>query len=114
MITTLEELLSFLKNSSDMENLNVGLTTYGNSWIVFKKKLTEAEKKAVDHISQKFELKDEIDFELADEQLDFLMDNLVYLGNDRCDMQKLVDFLKEINEVAEIKSIVTGVEFKLK
>jgi hypothetical protein len=114
MITTFDELLRFLESSADMENLNVGLTAYGPTWVDYKKRLTDEEKKAINEISQKYALQKDSEFELEDQRLTFLVDTLVYLERDRYDMRKFIDFLKEIDKVAEIKSLVTGIEFKLR
>lgn len=114
MITTFDELIRFLETSSDMENLSVGVTTYGLSWIDFKNKLNDSQKKAIEDISEKYGLQEDGEFELGDQNLTFLVDTLVYLGDNQHNMQKLIDFLKQINEVASVENFVTGMEFKLR
>jgi len=114
MISTFKELIEFLKTSSDMDNLRIGLTTYGPAWVDFFRNLSENEKKAINEIATEYKLSKDAEFELEDCRLQFLMDSLVWLGNDCNDMQKLVDFLNKVNKVSKISAFTTGIEFKLR
>jgi hypothetical protein len=114
MVTTFAELLKFFESNADLENLGTGITTYGPSWVEFKSKLTPSQKQAVGKVSEKYALSGDGEFELGDQNLIFLVDTLVYLGDNRHNMQKLIDFLKEIEAIASIQNFVTGMEFKLR
>ncbi|MFX0210493.1 MAG: HNH endonuclease [Candidatus Hodarchaeota archaeon] len=113
MIINFNDLVRFFKNNSDLQNLNVGVTTFGFSWINFSRRLISKEKEALEKIAKKYKLHETVEYELTDEQLYFLMDNLVYLGNNKNNMKKLLDFLDDINSIIGIKCLVTGIEFSL-
>ena len=112
MITTFNELIRFLENSSDMENLGVGVTTFSLAMIDFTRRLDEEAKKTLLETAKKYGIKEE--FEVTDQGIRFEMDHLVYLGNNKHDMRKLVKFLKEINNKFRVKSFSTGITFELR
>lgn len=112
MITTFNELIEFLENSSDMENLGVGVTTFSLAMIDFTRRLDEEAKGTLIEILKKYGIQEE--FEVTDRGIQFEMDRLVYLGNNKNDMRKLIKFLKEINGKFRVKSFSTGITFELR
>jgi len=112
MITTFDELIRFLETSSDMENLGIGVTTYNLAMIDFTRTLNEEDKKTLMKIAEKYGIEKEI--ETSDQGIQFMMDHLVYLGNNKNDMKKLIKFLREINAKFKVKSFSTGISFKLR
>lgn len=112
MITTFNELIRFLETSSDIENLGIGVTTYSLAMIDFTRRLNEEDKKTLMKIAEKYGIEKE--FEFSDQGIQFMMDDLVYLGNNKNDMKKLIKFLKEINAKFKVKSFSTGISFKLR
>jgi hypothetical protein len=114
MVTTFDELVKFLEDNIDKEGLGVGVTAYGISWINFKSQLNARQLKAVKKVSKKYELADDGEFELSSQNLTFLADTLVYLGENKYNMPKLIDFLRDIDSIAKIEEFVTGLEFKIR
>ena len=112
MITTFDELIRFLKTSSDMENLGVGVTTYGFTMIDFTQRLDKEAEEMFMEIAKKYGIHEE--FEVTDRGVQFEMDRLVYLGNNKNNMKKLIEFLKEINSKFRVKSFSTGITFELR
>jgi hypothetical protein len=112
MITTFDELIKFLEQSSDMENLGVGVTAYSLATIGFQRRLKENEKEALREMIQKYGLQEGL--EVSDEEIQFEMDRLVYLGNGKYNMRKLVEFLKDVNTKFKVKSFSTGIYFDLR
>jgi uncharacterized tellurite resistance protein B-like protein len=112
MITTFDELIKFLEQSSDIENLEVGVTAYSLAMIDFQRRLKQNEKEALRKMMQKYGIQDEL--EISDEGIQFEIDHLVYLGNGRYDMKKLIDLLKEINAKFKVKRFSTGIDFNLR
>lgn len=112
MITTFDELIKFLEQSSDMENLGVGVTAYSLATIGFQRRLKEDEKEALKEMIQKYGLQEGL--EVSDEEIQFEMDRLVYLGNGKYNMRKLVEFLKDVNTKFKVKSFSTGIYFDLR
>lgn len=112
MITTLEELIRFLEKSSDIDNVGIGVTTYGSSWVRFDRKLDKKEKKDLEEIAKKYKLNKGL-LEIEEQSITFEMDHLVYLGNNKHDMKQLIQFLNEIKRFS-IKSITTGITFELR
>jgi hypothetical protein len=113
MITTFDELIRFLEDSSDFENAKVGLTTYDFTMIEFTRRLSKEDEKALKEIAEKYKIDDDM-FEISETGISFEVDKLVYLGNERNDMRKLISFLKELNQKIMIKSFATGIDFKLR
>ncbi len=113
MIASLKELIRFLENTSDIDNLGVGITTYGPSWIVFHQKLNKKDKEELRKLAIKYDIYNS-EFEISDNEIMFEMDFLVYLGNNKHDMRRLIQFLKDIDKKFKVKSLVTGIEFRFK
>jgi hypothetical protein len=59
MITTVSEFIRFLENNAETEGLPVGTTTYGISFVNFKKKLRIGEIAALEKIVQKYGLQND-------------------------------------------------------
>lgn len=112
MITTFDELIRFLETSSDMENLGVGVTTYNFAMIDFEKRLKKEEKEILEKIAQKYGIQE--GFEVTNQGIHFEMDHLVYLGNNKNNMRKLIEFLKEVNSKFKVKRFSTGITFELR
>ena len=112
MITTFDELIRFLETSSDMENLGVGVTTYSLAMIDFTRRPDKEDEKILMEIAKKYGIQE--DFEVTDQGIQFQMDRLVYLGNNKNNMRKLIEFLKEVNEKFRVKSFSTGITFELR
>ncbi len=113
MITTLREFIDFLKESSDMNNLEVGLTTYGPSWIDFQSKLNNKDKEGLRKLAKKWKIIDDLEFEIEDDRINFLMDSIVYIKR-RGHMERLIPFLEDIDKRFRVKSITTGVSFNFR
>jgi len=111
MITTFEELIKFLETNSDLQNLGVGVTTYSLTTIDFLRKLRNDDEKVLMEIAKKYDIEKE--FQISDHGIQFLMDNLVY-KNRQNNMQKLVEFLKELNSKFKLKNFSTGIAFELR
>ena len=112
MVTTFDELIRFLEISSDIENLGVGVTTYNFAMIDFERRLKKEEKEILEKIAQKYGIQE--DFKVTDRGIQFEMDHLVYLGNNKHNMKNLIEFLKEINSKFRVKSFSTGITFELR
>jgi hypothetical protein len=112
MITTIDELIQFIQSNADLDNHNVGFTTFMISWIRFVKNLNDDQKTELKGLLRKYGI--EKDSESSDNELQFEMDSLVYRGNEGNDMRKLVEFLKETDKIIEINGFGTGVDFKLR
>jgi hypothetical protein len=112
MITTIDELIQFIQSNADLDNHNVGFTTFMISWIRFVKNLNDDQKTELKGLLRKYGI--EKDSELSDNELQFEMDSLVYRGNEGNDMRKLVEFLKETDKIIEINGFGTGIDFKLR
>lgn len=110
MITTLKELVNFLKESSDLSNLGVGITTYGLSWIDFQSKLNDRDKEDLKKLAEKWKIIDDSEFEIEDTRMSFLMDSIVYIEK-KNRMERLILFLEDINKRFKVKSITTGISF---
>lgn len=110
MITTLKELINFLKESSDLSNLGVGITTYGPSWIDFQSKLNDRDKEDLKKLAKKWKISDDSEFEIEDTRMSFLMDSIVYIEK-KNRMERLILFLEDINKRFKVKSITTGISF---
>lgn len=65
-------------------------------------------------VKERIEKWDTSSVRFATEELFFMMDDLVYLGNNKNDMKKLIKFLKEVNVKFKVKSFSTGISFKLR
>jgi hypothetical protein len=112
MITTFDGLVKFFESNSDNENLGVGLTTFGFTFIDFTRKLREPDEDALRAVARKYGVSEGL--ELSDQRMTFEMDTLVYAGGKQYDMKKLIPFLKEVNAVLGIKNFSTGLEFQLR
>ena len=112
MITTFEEFIKFLESSSDFGNLGVGLTTGGFAAIDFTRKTTSNDKKAIEDLVRKYGA--DKDIELDDRTLMFEMDSVVYLRENQYDMSKLIQLLRELNEILEIESFSSDFTFRLR
>jgi hypothetical protein len=112
MISTFDELIKFLDQSSDLENIGVGVTAYSLAIIDFQKRIKQNEKEALKELAKKYGIQDEL--EISDEGIQFEIDHLVYLGNAKHDMKKLIEFLKEVNTCFKVKSFSTGITFDLR
>lgn len=103
-----------MEKNADMANLGVGLTTFGSSWITFSQRLLKKDKEELEKLAKKYNLLDEVEFEIGDKSVNFLMDHLVYLGNNRHDMKRLVQFLEEVDKKFKVKSLTTGISFEFR
>jgi hypothetical protein len=112
MITTFDELIRFLETNSDMENLGIGVTTYSFAMIDFTQRLDEEAENILLEIAKKYGTQE--DFEVTDQGIHFEMDHLVYIGNNKNDMRKLIEFLKEVNSKFKVKNFSTGITFNLR
>jgi hypothetical protein len=112
MITTFDGLVKFFESNSDNENLGVGLTTFGFTFIDFTRKLREPDEDALRAVARKYGVSEGL--ELNDQRMTFEMDTLVYAGGKQYDMKKLIPFLKEVNAVLGIKNFSTGLGFQLR
>ena len=110
MIITLKELINFLKESSDISNLGVGITTYGLSWIEFQSKLNDKDKEDLKKLAAKWKIIDDSEFEIEDNRMSFLMDSVVYIEK-RERMERLILFLEDIDKRFKVKNITTGISF---
>jgi len=113
MITTLKELINFLKESSDISNLGVGITTYGPSWIEFQSKLNDKDKEDLKKLAAKWKIIDDSEFEIEDNRMSFLMDSIVYIER-REQMERLILFLEDIDKQFMVKNITTGISFQFR
>jgi len=113
MITTFNELIEFLEKNSIDEFSRIGLSAYGYSSIVFNTKLTKEQIRKLKEIGRRYELTNDVEWEIDDKQLGFMMDSVVY-KNKREDMKNLIVFLKEVNDIAPIVDITTGISFNLR
>lgn len=113
MITTFDELMKFIDINSDLENVGIGMTTYSLAIIRFARRLRKEEKQQLEVLGQKYGVAGD-DFELHDQEMMFLMDRLVWLGDDRHDMSRLASLLRDINALVEIQKLSTGMTFCLR
>jgi hypothetical protein len=114
MITTVKELVRFLGKNVRTEHLDVGMEIYGPSFLHFRRKLNEKTKKAVQKIAEKYALSETGEYELTEEELTFLMEDFVKVAPNPNNVKQLVNFLKEIDKVAEIAEFSTGAGFRLR
>jgi hypothetical protein len=112
MLTTIDELIQFIQSNADLDNDNVGFTTYDFSRIRFAKNLNDDQKTALKGLLRKYGI--EVDSELGDNELQFEMDRLVYRRSEGNDMRKLIEFLREANKIMEVNGFGTGIDFKLR
>ena len=111
MITNFEELIRFLKTSSDLENLGVGVITYNFAMIDFVRKLKKEDKKVLIEIANKYGIEE--NFEITERGIHFEMDYLVY-KNKQNNMKRLIEFLEELNAKFKVKNFSTGITFELR
>jgi hypothetical protein len=74
--------------------------------------LNREEIQVLENIAKRYKTQKE--FELENNEMVFQMDFLVGVDEQQQDIQRVVDFLKEVNNISEIESISTGIEFKLR
>ena len=110
MITNLTEFIKFLERNADLDNLGVGVTTYGISWFEFHQKLDEGGREELMKIAEKYGLTEDDEFEIKDESMTFLMDTIVY-PQKREDMKRLIQFLREIDDKFKVKALTTEITF---
>jgi len=110
MIVNFNELLEFFKRNFEQDSNQIGITTWGSSWILFERKINKKEINLLVNLSYKYNIR--TDFEISDYEISFLMDDLVYIDK-KNDMTRLIEFLDELNSILPIKKISTGINFKL-
>jgi hypothetical protein len=111
MITTFDELMTFLETNSDFENVSLGVTAFGVTIIYFRRPLTESEMQRVKDLASTYDIGEEL--ELDRDQLLFEVDRLVYKDG-RHNMRKLLDFLRDLSSIAMVRSVATGINFDLR
>jgi hypothetical protein len=111
MVTNFEELIRFLKTSSDLENLGVGVTTYDFTMIDFVRKLKKEDERALIEIAKKYDIEE--GFEVTEHGIQFEMDYLVYKSKQN-NMKRLIEFLEELNAKFKVKNFSTGITFELR
>lgn len=111
MITTFDEMMAFLETNSDFENVGIGVTAFGVTIIYFSRPLTKSNLQQVEDLAGTYNIGN--DLELDSDHLLFEADRLVYKDGQH-DMRKLVDFLRDLNSIAKVRSIATGMSFDLR
>lgn len=112
MIMEFKELGKFLEENTDVDDLGVGITLYGPSWVEFCYKLNEEDKEELGKIAKKYDLVSDPEFEVDEKTVNFLVD-IFFTKRGKHDLSHLIQFLKEVDNKFKIKTFVTGVEFKL-
>jgi hypothetical protein len=110
MITTFDEMVTFLETNSDFENAGVGVTAYGVTIIHLIKPLAESDMQRVKGLADAYEIKD---LELDREELVFEIDALVS-RNGQNDMRRVIAFLRDLNAIAKVRNVSTGITFDLR
>lgn len=111
MITTFDEMMTFLETNSDFENVSLGVTAFGVTIIYFRRPLTESEMQRVKDLATTYDIGE--DLELDRDQLLFEVDRLVYKDGQH-NMRKLLDFLKDLSSITMVRSVATGINFDLR
>lgn len=112
MITTFDELISFLESSIDRENLDVGITAHSIAIISFRVRLNPLQKAELEDNLRKHGLDEWL--EITDDGIKFEVERLVYSQKNGYHMEKLVELLKDLNSKNKIKSFSTGFNFDLR
>lgn len=113
MITSIDELIQAIRKNSHFETSEVGIGLWGLTFIRFKYPLKEEEKQELGNLAYRYGISASDEFEIDEDLMTFLMDAIVY-GEGRAGVEKLIRFLKELDEKIRIKEISTGIEFKFK
>jgi hypothetical protein len=111
MITTFDEMISFLETNSDFENVGIGVTAFGVTIIHFSRPLTKSDMQRVVDLTGKYDVSEGVEVDMNN--LTFEVDRLVYRDG-RNNMTRLIDFLKDLNNIVTIRSIATGITFDLR
>lgn len=111
MITTFDEVMAFLETNSDFENVGVGVTAFGVTIIHFSRPLTKSDMQRVKDLAGRYDVGEYS--ELDSDHLIFEADSLVYM-NGQNNMKKLIAFLRDLNSIATVRNVATGICFDLR
>ncbi|MDI6884745.1 MAG: hypothetical protein QMD22_00045 [archaeon] len=117
LLENMNDLIEFLSKNAAKTAEDVGVSLGGISWISLNCELGARWRLDLKKIAEKYDLTDEIGFEIGSNNIDFTMDTLTYLGKiggiEIYDMSLLIRFLKDIaRKFNPVEFNIPGFTFK--